>query len=204
MPMVIQELLQHIQHARHLGEDEDSMGSSLKLPQQNIQRLQLPYRQGGGGRERNWAKGLQAASLGGWRCSRHNSPCPESTAQPSWAAPTLSVAKRSSPAAPTTVVLDEAEVWELRPHVADDAMQATGTGRELLAQGLLEDSLLEQERWGWVRGVQGDGGSLHRRHSENEPAETRKGWLLGFPEGNRNRNTQEQFGASKGNVTPSL
>lgn len=71
----------------------------------------------------------------------------------------------------TTIILNESEIWELSPHVADDTMQATGRRRELLSQRLLENSLLEQERWGWVRGVNGDSRSLHRRHNENKPAE---------------------------------
>lgn len=37
--MVIEELLQHIQHAGHLGEYKDSVGPSLELSQQNIQCL---------------------------------------------------------------------------------------------------------------------------------------------------------------------
>lgn len=32
MPVIIEELFQHIQHAGHLGENQDPVGSGLQLP----------------------------------------------------------------------------------------------------------------------------------------------------------------------------
>lgn len=32
VPMIIEELFQHIQHAGHLGENQDPVGSGLELP----------------------------------------------------------------------------------------------------------------------------------------------------------------------------
>lgn len=40
---MVQEGLQDIQHAGHLGEDEDSPALRLQLVQQDSQRLQLTY-----------------------------------------------------------------------------------------------------------------------------------------------------------------
>lgn len=37
--MVVKELLQHIQHARHLSEDQHSVASSLQLSQQSVESL---------------------------------------------------------------------------------------------------------------------------------------------------------------------
>lgn len=39
--VVVEELLQHVQHARHLGEDQHPVAPGLQLPQQSVERLQL-------------------------------------------------------------------------------------------------------------------------------------------------------------------
>ena len=43
MAVVVEELLQHVQHAGHLGEDEDAVTALLQLPQQGVEGLQLSY-----------------------------------------------------------------------------------------------------------------------------------------------------------------
>lgn len=39
--VVVEELLQHVQHARHLSEDQHPVAPSLQLPQQSVEGLQL-------------------------------------------------------------------------------------------------------------------------------------------------------------------
>lgn len=39
--VVVEELLQHVQHARHLREDEHPVAAGLQSPQQEVHRLQL-------------------------------------------------------------------------------------------------------------------------------------------------------------------
>lgn len=39
--VVVEELLQHVQHARHLSEDQHSVASCLQLTQQSVESLQL-------------------------------------------------------------------------------------------------------------------------------------------------------------------
>lgn len=43
--VVVEELLQHVQHARHLSEDQDSVASRLQLPQQSVESLKLTCKQ---------------------------------------------------------------------------------------------------------------------------------------------------------------
>lgn len=43
MSVVVEELLQHVQHAGHLGEDENAMLALLQPTQQGVERLQLTY-----------------------------------------------------------------------------------------------------------------------------------------------------------------
>lgn len=45
--VVVEKLLQHVQHARHLREDEHTVCLRLQLPQQQVQRLKLPCRGAG-------------------------------------------------------------------------------------------------------------------------------------------------------------
>ena len=39
--VVVEELLQHVQHPRHLGEDEHPVAARLQPPQQRVEGLQL-------------------------------------------------------------------------------------------------------------------------------------------------------------------
>lgn len=41
MSVVVEELLQHIQHSGHLSENQDSVASDLQLSQQGVESLQL-------------------------------------------------------------------------------------------------------------------------------------------------------------------
>ena len=41
MSVVVEELLQHVQHACHLGEDEHPVASRLQPPQKRVEGLQL-------------------------------------------------------------------------------------------------------------------------------------------------------------------
>lgn len=69
----------------------------------------------------------------------------------------------------STVILDEAKVGELGPHVGDDAMKAAGVGSQLMGQSVSENGFF-QDQGGWrVRGVQRNLGGLHRRHSKYKP-----------------------------------
>lgn len=39
--VVVEELLQHVQHAGHLSEDQHPVAASFQLPQQRVEGLQL-------------------------------------------------------------------------------------------------------------------------------------------------------------------
>ena len=39
--VVVEERLEHVEHARHLGEEEDAVAVRLEAPQQQVQGLQL-------------------------------------------------------------------------------------------------------------------------------------------------------------------
>lgn len=41
--VVVQELLQHVQHACHLSENQHPVAPSFQLPQQSVESLQLTY-----------------------------------------------------------------------------------------------------------------------------------------------------------------
>lgn len=39
--VVVEELLQHVQHPRHLSEDQHPVAAGLQLPQQSVERLKF-------------------------------------------------------------------------------------------------------------------------------------------------------------------
>lgn len=47
--VVVEELLQHVQHPRHLSEDQHPMAAGLQLPQQSVERLKFTYTHTAGG-----------------------------------------------------------------------------------------------------------------------------------------------------------
>lgn len=45
MSMVVEELLQHIQHSSHLSENQHSVASNLQLSQEGVESLELTCKQ---------------------------------------------------------------------------------------------------------------------------------------------------------------
>lgn len=155
--VVVEELLQHVQHARHLGEDQHPVTPGLQLPQQSMERLQLTCAQRQVKKTHAFNNDSDSYILANIFCSMLNL-----------------LGHFRSKAHLTTVVLDEPQVWELSPHVALDTVKTAGQRGDLGGQRGGEIRLLLAQRGRGVGGVHGDGRSLHRRDRKCEPSNWQK------------------------------
>lgn len=154
MSVVVEELLQHVQHAGHLSEDQHPVAARFQLPQQRVESLQLTCAWG--------------------QMERTRSERPGQTADCFWARLQKTFSHFSSEMRLTTVVLYEPQVRELGPHVALDAVEAASQWGDLGGQRGGEVGLLLAQRGRRVGGVHGDGRSLHRGDRKCKPKKKKK------------------------------
>lgn len=161
--VVVEELLQHVQHACHLSEDQHPVAPSLQLPQQSVESLQLTC-------ALKQRKTTHTLNIDFYKQSRYSRNKKHSTFAQRRLYLVVLVQRRNL----TTVVLYEPQVRELSPHVALDTVQTASQWGDLGGQRGGKVRLLLAQRGGRVGGVHGDGRSLHRGDRKRKPSNWRK------------------------------